>query len=79
VDCEEVIDRRRPRAGRGLAFAQQTRYYAAARQQPRRQLDQLRAENAGIGRMFALEANRTRRDGGNDVNDPGCVKTPRLV
>src|SRR5262245_57306358 len=25
--------------------------------------------------MSALEANRTRRDGGNDVNDPACVKT----
>ena len=25
--------------------------------------------------MSALGANRTRRDGGNDVNDPGCVKT----
>src|SRR5262249_29195952 len=24
----------------------------------------------GIGRMSALGANRTRRDGGNDVNDP---------
>src|SRR6266478_6914692 len=31
--------------------------------------------NAGNGRMSALGANRTRRDGGNDVNDPGCVKT----
>jgi hypothetical protein len=27
IDCEEVIDRRRLRAGRGPAFAQQTRYY----------------------------------------------------
>src|SRR5262245_3451219 len=26
--------------------------------------------NAGISRMSALGANRTRRDGGNDVNDP---------
>ena len=26
--------------------------------------------NAGIGRMSALGVNRTRRDGGNDVNDP---------
>ena len=26
--------------------------------------------NAGIGRMSALGANRTLRDGGNDVNDP---------
>jgi hypothetical protein len=26
--------------------------------------------DAGIGRMSALGANRTRRDGGNDVNDP---------
>ena len=26
--------------------------------------------NAGIGRMSAPGANRTRRDGGNDVNDP---------
>ena len=26
--------------------------------------------NAGLGRMSALGANRTRRDGGNDVNDP---------
>ena len=26
--------------------------------------------HAGIGRMSALGANRTRRDGGNDVNDP---------
>jgi len=26
--------------------------------------------NAGIGRMSALGANWTRRDGGNDVNDP---------
>jgi len=26
--------------------------------------------NAGIGRMSALGANRTRRDSGNDVNDP---------
>src|SRR5262245_28426310 len=26
--------------------------------------------NAGIGRMSALGANRTRRDGGNDVSDP---------
>src|SRR6516164_3290094 len=26
--------------------------------------------NAGIGRISALGANRTRRDGGNDVNDP---------
>src|SRR6266404_5770375 len=26
--------------------------------------------NAGNGRMSALGANRTRRDGGNDVNDP---------
>src|SRR5262249_31079957 len=26
--------------------------------------------NAGICRMSALGANRTRRDGGNDVNDP---------
>ena len=26
--------------------------------------------NAGIGRMSALGANRTRQDGGNDVNDP---------
>src|SRR5262245_34364411 len=26
--------------------------------------------NAGFGRMSALGANRTRRDGGNDVNDP---------
>jgi len=26
--------------------------------------------NAGIGRMSALGANRTCRDGGNDVNDP---------
>src|SRR5215471_19795289 len=26
--------------------------------------------NAGIGRMSALGAHRTRRDGGNDVNDP---------
>ena len=26
--------------------------------------------NADIGRMCALGANRTRRDGGNDVNDP---------
>jgi len=25
---------------------------------------------AGIGRVSALGANRTRRDGGNDVNDP---------
>src|SRR5215468_3621457 len=25
--------------------------------------------------MSALGANRTCRDGGNDVNDPGCVKT----
>ena len=25
--------------------------------------------NAGIGRMSALRTNRTRRDGGNDVND----------
>ena len=26
--------------------------------------------NAGIGRMSALKTNGTRRDGGNDVNDP---------
>jgi len=26
--------------------------------------------NAGIGRMSALGAKRTRRDGGKDVNDP---------
>src|SRR5215472_11275841 len=26
--------------------------------------------NAGFGRTSALGANRTRRDGGNDVNDP---------
>src|SRR5262245_52477932 len=26
--------------------------------------------NAGIGRMSALGANRTRRDSGNDANDP---------
>src|SRR5262249_18388225 len=26
--------------------------------------------NASIGRISALGANRTRRDGGNDVNDP---------
>jgi hypothetical protein len=26
--------------------------------------------NAGIGRMSALGANRTHRDGGNDVNEP---------
>jgi hypothetical protein len=26
--------------------------------------------NAGIGRTSAREANRTRRDSGNDVNDP---------
>jgi len=26
--------------------------------------------HAGIGRMSALGANRTRRDVGNDVNDP---------
>jgi hypothetical protein len=26
--------------------------------------------NAGLGRMSALGANRTRRDSGNDVNDP---------
>jgi len=26
--------------------------------------------NAGIGRMSALGANRTRRDGENDLNDP---------
>ena len=26
--------------------------------------------NAGIGRISAREANRIRRDGGNDVNDP---------
>src|SRR5262249_43271227 len=26
--------------------------------------------NAGIGRLSSLGANRTRRDGGNDVNDP---------
>src|SRR5262249_32835698 len=32
--------------------------------------------NAGIGRMSALGANRTRRDGGNDVNDPEPTKTP---
>src|SRR5262249_56386708 len=29
--------------------------------------------NAGLGRMSALGANRTRRDGGNDVNDPEAV------
>jgi len=29
--------------------------------------------HAGIGRMSALEANRTRRDIGNDVNDPEPV------
>src|SRR5215813_3170276 len=33
--------------------------------------------NAGIGRMSALGANRTRRDGGNDVNDPNqTLSTP---
>src|SRR5215813_3221504 len=30
--------------------------------------------NAGIGRISALGANRTRRDGGNDVNDTGPEK-----
>ena len=37
--------------------------------------------NAGIDRMSALEATRTRRDGGNDVNDPksGHSLPPRLV
>jgi hypothetical protein len=32
-----------------------------------------------VARMSALAANRTRRDGGNDVNDPGCVKTLRGI
>jgi uncharacterized protein YecT (DUF1311 family) len=31
--------------------------------------------NAGIGRMSALGANRTRRDGGNDVNDPNRTES----
>ena len=30
-------------------------------------------------RGFALGANRTRRDSGNDVNDPGCVKTQKIA
>jgi len=30
--------------------------------------------NAGIGRMSALRANRTRRNDGNDVNDPLPVR-----
>ena len=34
--------------------------------------------NAGIGRMSALGANRTCRDGRNDVNDPGCASTLEL-
>ena len=35
--------------------------------------------NAGFGRMSALGVNRTRRDGRNDVNDPGCVKTHAVM
>jgi hypothetical protein len=37
--------------------------------------------NTGIGRMFALGANRTRRDGRNDVNDPNptCSEEPRSM
>jgi hypothetical protein len=33
--------------------------------------------NVSIGRMSALGANRTRRDGGNGVNDMRCVRTPQ--
>jgi hypothetical protein len=32
-----------------------------------------------IGRMSALGANRTCRDAGSDVNDPGCVKTHLVI
>jgi hypothetical protein len=35
--------------------------------------------NAGIGRMSALGANRTRRDGRNDVNDPISDMNTSLV
>src|SRR5262249_12171818 len=34
--------------------------------------------NADIGRMSALGANRTRRDDGNDVNDPSGHRPPFL-
>src|SRR6516225_11522599 len=34
--------------------------------------------NAGIGRMSALGANRTRRDGGNDLNDPKRTSSPLM-
>ena len=35
--------------------------------------------NVGIGRMSALRANRTSRDGGNDVNDPDPSCRRRLL
>ena len=34
-----------------------------------------RFTRADVGRMPTLEANRTRRDGGNDVNDPQATLT----
>jgi hypothetical protein len=43
--------------------------------------EQIRActHKRGIGRMPALGANRTRRDGGNDVNDPNRTYTLRTA
>ena len=35
--------------------------------------------NAGFGQMSGLGANRTRRDGGNDVNDPSETLAAKIA